>query len=136
MLTAVSDDVPERNEMIRSAVITIFLTVVFLVIGLTLWVWSSPDIIEISPIGALNDFNPFLTVLIEALSMLFVFIFLSVTVVNLRLFITQVRAGWFEIITLFIIVTAMSWLMFGAAVGGVTAIFSLGFIVYLYLLQE
>ncbi|TFG33662.1 hypothetical protein EU527_07185 [Candidatus Thorarchaeota archaeon] len=131
-----SDEFPERNEMLRSTIITIFLTVVFLIIGLALWAWSSPDIIETSPIGALNNFNPFVTVLIEALSMLCVFIFFSVTVINLRLFISQVRAGWFEIVTTFIIVTAISWLMFGSAVGGVTAIFSLGFIVYLYLLQE
>jgi hypothetical protein len=30
----------------------------------------------------------------------------------------------------------MSLLMFGAAVGGATAIFCLGFVVYLYLLQD
>jgi len=132
----VSDDVPERNEMVRSTIITVILTVIFLIIGLTFWAWSSPDVIETSPIGALNDMNPFVTILIEALSMLGVFIFLSVTVVNLRMFISQIRAGWFEIITVFILVVAMSWVMFGVVVGSVTAILSLGFIVYLYLLQD
>lgn len=131
-----SDDVPERNEMVRSTIITVILTVIFLIIGLTFWAWSSPDVIETSPIGALNDMNPFVTILIEALSMLGVFIFLSVTVVNLRMFISQIRAGWFEIITVFILVVAMSWVMFGVVVGSVTAILSLGFIVYLYLLQD
>ena len=126
----------ERSEDVRSAVITIILTVVFLVIGLTLWLWSSPDIIDTSPIGAMNSFNPYVTVIIESLTMLGMFIFLSVTVVNLRLFISEVRAGWIEVISVFILVVAISWLMFGAAVGGVTAILSLGFIVYLYLLQE
>ena len=126
----------ERSEDVRSAVITIILTVVFLVIGLALWLWSSPDIIDTSPIGVMNSFNPYVTVIIESLTMLGMFIFLSVTVVNLRLFISEVRAGWIEVISVFILVVAMSWLMFGAAVGGVTAILSLGFIVYLYLLQE
>ena len=126
----------ERSEDVRSAVITIILTVVFLVIGLALWLWSSPDIIDTSPIGAMNSFNPYVTVIIESLTMLGMFIFLSVTVVNLRLFISEVRAGWIEVISVFILVVAISWLMFGAAVGGVTAILSLGFIVYLYLLQE
>lgn len=131
-----SDDVPERNEMMRSTIITVILTVVFLIIGLALWAWSSPDIIETSPIGALNDMNPYVTILLEALSMVGVFIFLSVTIVNLRLFISQVRAGWFEIIAIFILVSAMSWIMFGTGVGAVTAVFSLGFTIYLYLLQD
>ena len=126
----------ERSEDVRSAVITIILTVVFLVIGLALWLWSSPDIIDTSPIGAMNSFNPYVTVIIESLTMLGMFIFLSVTVINLRLFISEFRAGWIEVISVFILVVAISWLMFGAAVGGVTAILSLGFIVYLYLLQE
>lgn len=136
MLTTVSDDVPERSEMIRSTIITVILTVVFLIIGLTFWAWSSPDVIATSPIGALNNLNPSVTILLEALSMFFVYMFLTVTVVNLRLFISQVRSGWFEIIALYILVVAMSWLMFQVAVGGVTAIFSLGFVVYLYLLQD
>jgi hypothetical protein len=132
----VSEDIPERSEMIRSAVITVILTVVFLVIGLVFWMWSSTDIIDTSPVGALNDINPFLTGIIEAVTMLGFFIFLSVTVINLRMFLSEVRAGWFEVISVYILVVAMTWLMFGAAVGGVTAIFCLGFVVYLYLLQE
>ncbi|MHA1862922.1 MAG: hypothetical protein ACTSWA_04060 [Candidatus Thorarchaeota archaeon] len=131
-----SDDVSERSEDMRSAVITIIFTVVFLIIGIALWVWSSPDIIDTSPVGALNSFNPYVTLIIESLTMLGMFIFLSVTVINMRLFLSEVRAGWLEVILVFIIVVAISWLMFGAAVGGVTAIFSLGFVVYLYLLQE
>ncbi|MFW9958346.1 MAG: hypothetical protein ACFFCT_09755 [Candidatus Odinarchaeota archaeon] len=131
-----SDDIPERREMIRSTVITILLTVVFLILGLAFWAWSSPAIIATSPIGVLNSINPFVTVLIESLTMLGMFIFLSVTVINLRLFISNVRAGWFEVIAIFILIIAMSWLMFGSGVGGVTAILSLGFVVYLYLLQE
>jgi len=132
----VSDDVSERSEDMRSAVITIIFTVVFLILGIALWVWSSPDIIDTSPVGALNSFNPYVTLIIESLTMLGMFIFLSVTVINMRLFLSEVRAGWLEVILVFIIVVAISWLMFGAAVGGVTAIFSLGFVVYLYLLQE
>lgn len=131
-----SDDTPERSEMIRSTVITITFSVVFLIIGLALWAWSSPDIIETSPVGSLNSFNPYVTVIIESLTMLGMFIFLSVTLINMRLFLSEIRAGWMEVISVFFVVVAISWLMFGAAVGGVTAVFSLGFVVYLYLLQE
>jgi hypothetical protein len=122
--------------MVRSTAITTILTVVFLVLGLTFWAWSSPDIIESSPIGLLTSMNPFVTVLIESLTMLGIFIFLLVTAINLRLFISNVRAGWLEVIVIFIVVTAMAWLMFGSGVGGVAAILSLGFVAYLYLLQE
>jgi len=107
-----------------------------MIIALTLWAWSSLSEVETSPIDILNDFNPYVTILVEALTMLCVFIFLSVTVINLRLFISNVRAGWLEVIMLFIIVITMSWLMFGSGVGGVSAVLSLGFVVYLYLLQE
>lgn len=131
-----SDDIPERSEMIRSTAITSILTVVLMIIALTFWAWTSLSEIETSPIDILNDFNPYVTVLLEALTMLGVFIFLSVTVINLRLFISNVRAGWLEVIVLFILVIVMSWLMFGSGVGGVSAVLSLGFIVYLYLLQE
>jgi hypothetical protein len=132
----VSDDTPERGEMIRSTAITTVLTVVLLILGLVFWAWSSPEVIDSSPIGVLTSMNPYVTVLIESLTMLGMFIFLSVTVINLRLFISNVRAGWFEVIAIFILVTAMAWLMFGSSVGGVTALLSLGFVVYLYLLQE
>jgi hypothetical protein len=132
----VSDDTPERDEIVRSTAITIILTVVFLILGLAFWAWSSPDVIATSPIGTLNSLNPFVTVLIESLTMLAMFIFLSVTVLNLRLFLSNIRAGWLEVIFVFILVLAMSWLMFGSGVGGVTAVLSLGFVVYIYLLQE
>lgn len=131
-----SDDTPERGEVIRSTVITLVFTAVFLILGLTFWVWSSPDFIRTSPIGILSEMNLYVTVLLESLTMVGIFIFVSVTVINLKLFISGVRAGWFEVIVVFIIVTAMAWLMFGSAVGGTTAIFSLGFVVYLYWLQQ
>lgn len=131
-----SDDVPDRSETIRSAVITVILTVVFLIVGLVFWAWSFTDIIDTSPVGAINSFNPYVTLMIEALAMLGMFIFLSVTVINMKLFLSGIRAGWMEVILVFIIVVAISWVMFGAAVSSVTAVLSLGFVVYLYLLQE
>jgi len=132
----VSDDVPDRSETIRSAVITVILTVVFLIVGLAFWAWSFPDIIDTSLVGAINSFNPYVTLMIEALAMLGMFIFLSVTVINMKLFLSGIRAGWMEVISVFIVVVAISWVMFGTAVSGVTAVLSLGFVVYLYLLQE
>ncbi|MHA1666899.1 MAG: hypothetical protein ACTSW7_05980 [Candidatus Thorarchaeota archaeon] len=131
-----SDDVPDRSETIRSAVITVILTVVFLIVGLAFWAWSFPDIIDTSLVGAINSFNPYVTLMIEALAMLGMFIFLSVTVINMKLFLSGIRAGWMEVISVFIVVVAISWVMFGTAVSGVTAVLSLGFVVYLYLLQE
>ena len=99
--------------MIRSTVITSILTAVFLIIGLTLWAWSSLDEVEASPIDILSDINPYATVLVESLTMLGVFIFLLVSVINLRLFISEVRAGWLEVISIYILIAAMAWLMFG-----------------------
>lgn len=131
-----SDDTPERSQMIRSTVITTSFAVVFMIIALTLWAWASLPEDEISPVDMLNDISPWLTGILEVMLMLGLFIFLSVTVINLRSFISEVRAGWLEVIAIFIIVVAMSWIMFGGSVGGVTAVFSLGFIVYLSLLQE
>jgi magnesium-transporting ATPase (P-type) len=136
VLTTVSDDIPERGEMIRSSVITVIFTAVFTIIALVLWAWESLPEDEISPLDALNDLNPYVTLLIEALVMLGFFIFLCVTVINLRMFFSDVRAGWLEVIASYILVVAMAWLMFGSAVGGVSAILCLGFVVYLYLLQD
>jgi len=132
----VSDETPERSEMIRSTIITVLLTVVFFVIGLAFWAWSSPEIIETSPVGALNELNPALTILIEVLVMLMAFIFLSVTVINLRLMLTNIRAGWTEVIVVLIVMTIVASAMFGLFVGAATVVLSLGFVVYLYLLQD
>ncbi len=131
-----SDETPERSEMIRSTIITVLLTVVFFVIGLAFWAWSSPEIIETSPVGALNELNPALTILIEVLVMLMAFIFLSVTVINLRLMLTNIRAGWTEVIVVLIVMTIVASAMFGLFVGAATVVLSLGFVVYLYLLQD
>ena len=131
-----SDETPERSEMIRSTIITVLLTVVFFVIGLAFWAWSSPEIIETSPVGALNELNPALTILIEVLVMLMAFIFLSVTVINLRLMLTNIRAGWTEVIVILIVITIVASAMFGFFVGAATMVLSLGFVVYLYLLQD
>jgi hypothetical protein len=132
----VSDDTPERSKMLRSSIITVLLTVVFIILGLAFWAWSSPDVIDSSPVGAINDLNSALTVLIEIFVMLMVFIFLSVTVINLRLMLTNIRAGWVEVIILVIFIAIMATAMFGLFVGAATVILSLGFVVYLYLLQE
>jgi hypothetical protein len=132
----VSDDTPERSEMIRSSIITVLLTVVFFVIGLAFWAWSSPEVIDTSPVGAINEMNPALTVLIEVVVMVMAFIFLSVTAINLRLMLTNIRAGWTEVIVILIVIAIASSAMFTLFVGAATVILSLGFVVYLYLLQD
>jgi len=136
VLTTVSDDIPERSEMIRSTVITVIFVAIFMIIALTLWAWTSLPESEISPIDMLNDINPYVTLLVEALTILGTFVFLLVTVINLRMFFSEVRAGWLEVISIYILIIAMAWLMFGTSVGGISAIFCLGFIAYLYLLQD
>lgn len=136
MLRTVSDETPERSEMMRSTIITVLLTVVFFVIGLAFWAWSSPEVIDTSPVGAINEMNPALTVLIEVLVMLMAFIFVSVTAINLKLMLTSIRAGWTEVIVILIVMAIMSSAMFGLFVGAATVVLSLGFVVYLYLLQD
>ena len=131
-----SDETPERSELIRSTIITVFLTAVFLILGLAFWAWSSPDFIDTSPVGAINEMNPAATILIEVIVMVMVFIFLSVTVINLRLMLTNIRAGWGEVIVILIFVAIMTSAMFDLFVGAATTVLSLGFVVYLYLLQE
>lgn len=111
-------------------------TALFLILALALWAWSSPDIIDSSPVGAINAFNPAVTVAIEVLVMLMFFIFLSVSVINLRLMLTEIRAGWTEVIILLIVIGIMGSTMFGLFVAAASVICSLGFVVYLYLLQE
>jgi hypothetical protein len=132
----VSEETPERSKMIRSLLVTIIFSVLILVLGISLWAWSSPEIIDSSPVGALNAINPAITVLLEVLVMLGFFVFLSVTVINLKLFLTEIRAGWTEVIVVLIVVAIMASTMFGVFVGAASVILSLGFVVYLYLLQE
>ena len=132
----VSEETPERSKMIRSLLVTIIFSVLILVLGISLWAWSSPEIIDSSPVGALNAINPAITVLIEVLVMLGFFIFLSITVINLKLMLTEIRAGWIEVIVVLIVLALMASTMFGIFVGAASVILSLGFVVYLYLLQE
>ena len=131
-----SEEVPERSEILRSTIVTVVLTVVFIILGLAFWAWSSPEVIETSPVGAINDFNPAVTVVLEVLIMFMVFVFLSVSVINLRLALTNIRAGWTEVIIVLIFLAITSTAMFNLFVGSVTVILSLGFVVYLYLLQD
>jgi hypothetical protein len=131
-----SDEIPERSEIMRSTIITVILTVVLLSLGLALWAWSAPEVIDTSPVGALNDMNPFLVFIIEILVMSGMFLFLTVTVVNVRLYLTQIRAGWTELILLLIVVFVMTFLMFESGVAIVTLLLSLAVVVYLYMLQE
>ncbi|MFW9809587.1 MAG: hypothetical protein ACFFE6_09430 [Candidatus Thorarchaeota archaeon] len=131
-----SEEIPERRDIIRSSAITIILTVLFLILGLALWAWSSPDVIDSSPVGLLNEINPAITVLIEVLVMFGFFMFLSITTINLRLMLTQIRAGWLDVILLLILLVIMASTMFGLFVGAASVILSLGFVVYLYLLQD
>jgi len=132
----VSEETPERSKMIRSLLVTIIFSVLILVLGISLWAWSSPEIIDSSPVGALNAINPAITVLLEVLVMLGFFVFLSVTVINLKLFLTEIRAGWTEVIVVLVVVAIIASTMFGVFVGAASVILSLGFVVYLYLLQE
>ena len=129
-----SDDIPERDEIVRSTIITVFLTVIFLIIAIMFWAWTASEVD--TPVTWLNSVNPVLAPVIEVLTMFLVFVFLVTTVINLRLYLTNLRAGWTEVILIFIIILAMAWIMFESNVGLAVGVLSLGFIGYLYLLQE
>ncbi|MHA1637291.1 MAG: hypothetical protein ACTSUO_07235 [Candidatus Thorarchaeota archaeon] len=129
-----SVDIPERSEIVRSTIITVLLASIFLIIGVLFWFWNQPD--AISPIAALSDANPYLLAILEVLSMFAAFIFITVTIVNLRLFYTQIRAGWLDVIVILVIMVAVTYVMFQESVALFTLLFNLGFLVYLYLLQE
>jgi uncharacterized membrane protein YwzB len=131
-----SDRIPERSEIVRSSLITITLAVVPLILAIAFWAWSSPDIIDQTIVGTINDINPYITYVLEIVFMALFFFFMTVTIVNLRLFTTKVRAGWAEVVLMLIVTTVLSYAMFGAGVMGATTVFCLAFVVYLYLLQE
>ena len=76
-----SEEIPERRDLLRSTVLTILFTVVFVVLGLAFWAWSSLEVIATSPVGAINEFNPAVTVVLEVLIMFMTFVFLLVTVI-------------------------------------------------------
>ncbi|MHA1905057.1 MAG: hypothetical protein ACXADL_14475 [Candidatus Thorarchaeota archaeon] len=129
-----SDDIPTRDEIVKSSIITVILTSIFLILGVLFWAGSAPGVTSF--VTTIDAINPFITVLLEVLFMFLSFVFLTVTIVNLRLYVTQIRAGWLEIFILLIVMTIFSWLMFDGNVAGASFALSLGFVVYLYLLQE
>lgn len=131
-----SQDTPDKSELMRSNIITLVFTVIFLVLVVLFWMWSAPDVLDTSPVGALNDINPYVTFVIEILVLFGVFVFGTVTVVNLRLQLTDVRAGWPEIILMIVVVAVIAYLAFGLNAMGGAVVLSLGFVAYLYLLQE
>ncbi len=129
-----SVDIPERSEIVRSTIITVILASIFLTIGVLFWFWAQPDVV--SPIADLSEASPYLIYILEVLFMVVAFIFLTVTLVNLRLFYTQIRAGWLDVIVILIIMVVLTYVMFQEHVALFTLLFDLGFLVYLYLLQE
>ncbi len=118
----------------RSTIITGFFTVLFIVVALVFWAWTASEVP--TPVTTLNEMNSFLVPVIEVFTMFGFFVFLTVTTINLRHYITHIRAGWLEVVVLLIIVTALSWVMFTPSVAGPALVLFLGFVAYLYLLQD
>jgi hypothetical protein len=129
----VSDEIPSREEIIRSTLITVILASIFLTFSILFWAWKSLDD---SPITFLNDINTFLPVIFEVLILFGAFISLTVTIVNLRLYLTKIRSGWLEIIFMLALIVIIAYAMFTWDVAVATLLLSLGFIAYLYLLQD
>jgi hypothetical protein len=134
--TLVVEDVPERRKIVRSTVVTVLFTLVFLLCALAFWAWSSPEVIDQSPVGYLNGINRYVVYVLEILSLFGFFAFLTITVVNLRLGLAGVRAGWMDLLLMLVIIGIVSYAMFGAGIAAATLILSMGFIGYLYLLQD
>ncbi|NWF95699.1 MAG: hypothetical protein HXY34_06120 [Candidatus Thorarchaeota archaeon] len=131
-----SDNLPERRDLIRSTVVTVLFSTVFLLLAIAFWAWSSPDFIATSPVGVLNSINVWLTYVVEIASLTLTFIFVTVTVVNLRFGLTGIRSGWTEIVIMLAVIGGISYGMFGPNIAAATLAFSLGFVAYLFLHQE
>lgn len=135
VLGTVSDAI-EKKEFVHSTIITVIFSLVFLILGVAFWYWSTPEVIDTSPVNWLLETNPVLVPVIEILLMVGFFIALITTIINSRLYFTEIRAGWLEIIFTLILATAISWAMFNSNVGIATFVISIGFVVYLYMLQD
>ncbi len=135
VLGTVSDAI-EKKEFVRSTIITGIFSLMFLILGVAFWYWSTPEVIDTSPVNWLLEINSFLVPVVETLLMVGFFIALITTIVNSRLYFSEIRAGWLEIIFSLILVTAISWAMFDSNVGIATLVISIGFVVYLYMLQD
>ncbi len=135
VLGTVSDAI-EKKEFVRSTIITVIFSLVFLILGVAFWYWSTPEVIDTSPVNWILEINSFLVPVIEILLMVGFFIALITTIINSRLYFTEIRAGWLEIIFTLILATAISWAMFDSNVGIATLVISIGFVVYLYMLQD
>ncbi len=135
VLGTVSDAI-EKKEFVRSTIITVIFSLVFLILGVAFWYWSTPEVIDTSPVNWLLETNAFLVPVIETLLMVGFFIALITTIINSRLYFTEIRAGWLEIIFTLILAAAISWAMFDSNVGIATLVISIGFVVYLYMLQD
>ncbi|TXT53947.1 MAG: conserved membrane protein of unknown function [Candidatus Thorarchaeota archaeon] len=131
-----SDNTPDKSELMRSNIVTILFTVILLVIALTLWAWSSPDVVDTSPVGAITEINPWLLWGIELVIMIGLFFFASLSTINLRLMISGIRAGWTEMIALIIVVTALAFFMFSPELAAATLVATLGILSYFYMIQR
>ncbi len=135
VLGTVSDAI-EKKEFVRSTIITAIFSLVFLILGVAFWYWSTPEVIDTSPVNWLLEINSVLVPVIEILLMVGFFIALITTIINSRFYLTEIRAGWLEIIFTLILATAISWVMFDSNIGIATLVISIGFVVYLYMLQD
>lgn len=135
VLGTVSDTI-EKKEFVRSTIITVIFSLLFLILGVAFWYWSTPEVIDTSPVNWLLEINSFLVPTVETLLMVGFFIALITTIINSRLYFTEIRAGWLEIIFTLILVTAISWVMFDSNIGIATLVICIGFVVYLYMLQD
>lgn len=140
--TKMSDDIPERDEFVRSTIISVVITSVLFILGILFWIWSEPEVlsaftIDVPPaITTLNADNPFIIPIIEIIIMVLAFLFLTVTLVNIRLYFTQIRAGWLDLILILALMLVITYLMFGPEVTAATVVGDLGIIAYLYLMQD
>ena len=135
VLGTVSDEI-EKKEFVRSTIITAIFSLVFLILGVAFWYWSTPEVIDTSPVNWLLEINAFLVPVVETLLMVGFFIALVVTIINSRYYFTGIRAGWLEIISTLILVTVISWAMFEVNISIATLVISIGFLVYIYMLQD
>jgi hypothetical protein len=132
----VSTEQPERSVVIRSTIMTTVLTIVFLTLAILFWAWSSADIVDETPVGWLRHYNEYILYVLEILFPSLTYVFLTTTVINVKLGFTGVRAGWTELVIILILIAGATYAMFGGAIMAATIVAMVAFIGYLYLLQK
>ncbi len=92
--------------------------------------------LRLGPIAGIVDFlGPVITGVISIVLLTLLFIGLVLLIGNLRNLYGE-SAGWFDVIILWVLVTILAAILFGAPVALLTGLLCIGFVYYLHLAQD